>query len=685
MGLWFVLVSLFSMAHANPIDLRLQQYIKDFDLKPLQTPTQQIELKRHLGRMFFFEKELSGNKNISCAECHHPSVNTHDGLPLALGEGARGLESGSGRSQQQGKLLARNTPALFNLNPELPFMFWDGRVSKNANGHFTAPVVLDPAIEKVLTSTVAVQALFPMVDHAEMRGEVGTNEIADAADEHEAWALLVDRILAIPNYRDTLKKIYPGETINIGHIAELIAGFEIDAFAFNDTAYDRYLKGDMTALTETQKLGMDVFFGKGKCGECHRGEQLAAAEFHNVGVPQIGPGKIAGEDFGRFSVMGAPENLYAFRVPPLRNVSLTAPYMHNGSFKTIAQVIEHYDDVEASLIEYKLVNNWKNYIDKIADHDHTSDTYRINHLSNKLTRKLNFEEVEEKALAEFIRGGLTDIRFLNREITEDYKTYSRFQLNTSGFEKLLKAYETNFVARQETYYYFDLMLHGGFALRELEQPIRLIVVQNPEKSQLIYRRQFHKQGQSLNSIVSDVAFNKTETATLDPSVAFDLTSNYNDMFDRIYTYITPAGEREIPVTELSIIKQEVETINHSFHQIPFAGLTEVSDQLNIPLEDLFIVPTSLNKKSTYTMDLPFQNSSVNVILQSSEIRTEQGGIVTTWAIEFESDKVLKKDLASFTKVVYDYLANAGVSTVDVGGHSPSPSKTTEKILNILFP
>lgn len=684
MFIFGILSLLMLETQASDMDDKLQEYIKEFGLTPIEKITTHNSSLSELGKNLFFDKNLSGNRNINCAECHHPRVMTHDGLPLALGEGAIGIEGVGGRRQGTGKLLARNSPALFNLTNDLQFMFWDGRVSKRTDGTFLTPVPLREDIAKTITNAVAAQALFPMVDHAEMRGAIGSNPIANAKDEHEAWDLLTERVMSVEEYRNAFQTLYPNTKINIGHIAEAIAEFEKSHFALNDTAYDRYLKGDTKAMTEAQKMGMSIFFGKGQCGSCHSGAHLASAQFHNVGVPQIGPGKKDSDDMGRYLVTGNPKDLYAFKTPGLRNVAMTAPYMHNGSFKTLAQVIEHYDDVKSSLSNYKLVNNWKNYVEEISGHNHQTDESRLANLSPNLKPKIGFLEEEEKALAEFLRGALTDKRLLAQEITEDYLTYARFQLQESGFNKLLNHTAADSLQESSTYYYFDLMIQGAFALRELEQPIRIYVETHGSKSKLVYRKQLHKEAVSEADILLDGRFNKTEEAELTLDQTAILLTSYQDMFARIYQYVTPASQQEIPVTELAIIKSDVEAINHEFKNLPLKSISEISDLMNMNIANLFFVPTSFNNKETYTRKINLSGKPVKIILQSSFIRDEKGGFEKTWAIEFESDKTLKKDFPEFSKSIIQYLLDSGIVAQDIGGHTPSPSKTTEKILGQIY-
>lgn len=415
-----LLLSIPAMAQTS-LDENLSSYIKEFNLTPQSAPSPRKDHLWRLGRALFHDRALSGNNNIACLDCHHPQVLTHDALPLSLGEGAVGLQvNGGSRVQGTGKVLARNTPALFNLH-NVHVMFWDGRVEMNLEtGLLSTPVPLRPDIQATLKSALAAQAIFPLVDHDEMRGQKGSNPIADAKDEHEAWDLITEKITSIPAYADLFEKAYPGEKINIGHIGEALAEFQAQNFFFADTPYDRYLKGDIEALTPKQKIGMDVFFNKGKCGDCHHSEHLSALDYDGVGSPQIGPGKQNGDDFGRYQWDGDEGSKYAFRVPPLRNVALTAPYFHNGSISSLEAMVEHYDDIKGSLESYKIIDQLMNYLEPLKDHDHSTNELRYANLPEDLPLKLHFTEEEEDALVEFLRYGLTDLR-LQKLIPEQSK------------------------------------------------------------------------------------------------------------------------------------------------------------------------------------------------------------------------------------------------------------------------
>jgi len=406
------LLTLISFNVGASIDDRLQSYIEKFNLKTIEKPELLNDELFSFGRDLFFNPELSGNRNISCADCHHPQTFTTDKLPLSLGEGATGIETyPGGRKQMMGKIIPRNAPALFNLH-NVSSLFWDGRVfwDKRTN-EFDAPVVLKKDELSVLKNPLGVQALFPLVSHEEMRGEVGTNEIANAKSEREAWKLIFKRIYENDHYKKSLNNLFPNETHSILHIARAIAHFQEQAFYASESNYDEYLKGDLTAMNDKEKRGMDVFFSKGECWKCHKGEHLSDFSFHNIGVPQIGPGISEGDDKGLFERTKNPAHLYAFRVPPLRNVALTAPYFHNGSMQTLEEVIEHYDEVIVSLNEFTFTGDYPNYVEVIKGPDVKTNENKINSLSFKLRTSLEFTEEEEEDLIYFLRESLTDRKY----------------------------------------------------------------------------------------------------------------------------------------------------------------------------------------------------------------------------------------------------------------------------------
>ncbi len=352
------------------IDQQLAQYIKTFQMKALEWPAESSEGEVKLGRNLFFEKALSGNYNMSCASCHAENEGLGDNLPLSIGQGM--TFNGNTRVKGDAPLIPRNTPHLFNIGfDEQIFMFWDGRVHYSEkddvfttpNPHLNGKEPQAPGIKRAMTHANTAQALFPMLSHDEMLGLPEENEIASLSSDQEIWQALLDRLLygaQASFYQKLFRDAYPDTAISeltIGHVAEAIYAFEKHAFVINDTPWDRYLRGDNKALSPQEKKGALVFMEKGRCAECHNGPHLSNFDFKNTAVPPIGPGKTkSGQDYGRFHATGKVEDKFKFKVPALRNVALTAPYMHNGAFINLKEVINHYDHVRHSFMHYTTAN-----------------------------------------------------------------------------------------------------------------------------------------------------------------------------------------------------------------------------------------------------------------------------------------------------------------------------------------
>ncbi|MEM7601621.1 MAG: cytochrome c peroxidase [Verrucomicrobiota bacterium] len=331
--------------------------------------------KVELGRLLFFDKILSGNRNISCATCHHPLNATGDGLPLGIGQGGRGL--GLARSLENISLtefetkhrIPRNAPALFNLGAEeFRVLFHDGRVEKNIwfTGGFRTPAGEDTPLG--LESTLAAQALFPPTSAEEMAGHPGENPIADAAAEKRlagpggVWDLLAQRLRANDDYVAHFRAAFPDlieapEDIHFVHAANAIAAFEANAFRSDRAPYDHFMAGDLDCLSPNALSGMQLFFGKAQCARCHSGPFQTDHRFHALAMPQIGPGKGDGpggaHDFGREQVTRDEKDRFRFRTPSLRNVTLTAPYGHCGTFQTLEETIRHHLSPARSLASFQ--------------------------------------------------------------------------------------------------------------------------------------------------------------------------------------------------------------------------------------------------------------------------------------------------------------------------------------------
>ena len=319
--------------------------------------------KVELGKLLFFDKIISGNRNTSCATCHHSLAGTGDGLALPVGEGGKGLgvtrDTGTGADAIHER-VPRNAPHLFNLGAkEFITMFHDGRVTVNPDhpAGFDSPAGDD--LPTGLDHSLAVQAMFPPTSGTEMAGQTGENVVADAAavgNVQEVWRLLTERVMEIKAYQQMMQAVYPGETITFAHIANAIGAFEATAFRADNSPFDRYLRGE-DLLSRSAKMGYKIFKGKGNCASCHSGPLQTDHDFHALGIPQIGPGKGDGidgrDDYGREQVTGESADRYRFRTPTLRNVALTGPWGHDGAYNTLEAMVKHHLNPAESLETYK--------------------------------------------------------------------------------------------------------------------------------------------------------------------------------------------------------------------------------------------------------------------------------------------------------------------------------------------
>lgn len=239
------------------------------------------DAKSDLGKMLFFDPRLSVSNLISCATCHNPSFAWEDAQPL-----------GSGDKMGQ---LGRHTPTILNLAWSEVF-FWDGRAD-----------------------SLEEQALGPIAAAAEM---------AQPLDE------LVEELEVIAGYREAFEAAFPGDGITEDNIAMAIATFERTVVS-NLSPFDRWVRGDGQAISESAQRGFVVFNTKAKCSNCHSGWNFTDDSFHDIGL--------SSEDLGRSEVLGGDILKHAFKTPGLRNIVERAPYMHDGSLQSLAEVVDHYD------------------------------------------------------------------------------------------------------------------------------------------------------------------------------------------------------------------------------------------------------------------------------------------------------------------------------------------------------
>jgi cytochrome c peroxidase len=330
--------------------------------------------KEALGQLLFFDKVLSGNRNMSCATCHHPFSGTGDALSLPIGEGGKGL----GRARTTGRgddavheRVPRNSPALFNLGAkEFVVMFHDGRVMVDPAqpSGFATPAGAD--LPNGLDSALAAQAMFPVTSGAEMAGQMGENSIGNAAAANSlagpdgVWAQIAVRLRNIDEYVDLFRRAFPdiqqAEDITYVHAANAIAAYESAAFQCTNSPFDQYLNGDNDAMSEDAIAGMDLFYGEAGCVNCHSGKFQTDLNFYAIGIPQIGPGKgdnLQGyndghDDFGLERVTLNPADRFKFRTPSLRQVTLTGPWGHDGAYGDLEMIVRHHLDPVSYLNNY---------------------------------------------------------------------------------------------------------------------------------------------------------------------------------------------------------------------------------------------------------------------------------------------------------------------------------------------
>jgi cytochrome c peroxidase len=246
-----------------------------------------------LGRKLFFDVRLSADNTISCATCHDPQFSFTDGM-----KSAKGIQSQTGR---------RNTPTIVN-SAFYPMLFLDGRAA-----------------------SLEQQAGGPMENPIEM------------GQPHEVTVAKIDKV---SEYKEEFQKVFGLGPITIGKIEMALASFE-RTMVSGDSPFDRYLyKDDKTALSPEAIRGLAIFTDKkrGNCSTCHTiGETYALftdGKFHNIGAGINSSGEMT--DLGRFDQTKNEADKGAFRTPGLRNVALTAPYMHDGSLKTLKDVVDFY-------------------------------------------------------------------------------------------------------------------------------------------------------------------------------------------------------------------------------------------------------------------------------------------------------------------------------------------------------
>jgi len=273
-----------SISHADDLS--------EWKLPPIQAPADnpQSKAKIDLGHKLIFDTRLSKNNSISCAGCH---------LSFAGGGGHTRRAFGHGGE------LGRWAPSYFN-SVYYTSLFWDGRAASLEEQTGALPGHVGPISAP---------------------GEMG-------ADVKQ----VVKRLNAIPAYKRAFHKAF-GEGATPRNIAKAIAAYERTLIAAR-SPFQRYVNGESKAISPAAKRGFALFQGKALCVECHEAPLLTDNDFHNIGVPQVGPLK---KDVGRFAVTHDEDDMGAFKTPSLYNSASFTFFMHDGAFSTMEQVIDHYN------------------------------------------------------------------------------------------------------------------------------------------------------------------------------------------------------------------------------------------------------------------------------------------------------------------------------------------------------
>jgi len=303
------------------------------------------DAKFTLGRSLFWDPVLSGQKDVACATCHHPSFGYADGRELSSGVNGSGL----GPDRVNGDVIRRNAPTILNVafngmdengnyNPRFAPMFWDNRAS---------------GLEE--------QALLPILSHDEMRGlDIALDDIVDT---------VVARLAGIAEYQRLFQEAFGSQVVNGPRIAQALATFQRTIIA-NNSPFDEYMDGNEGALSQQEIQGMNVFNDVG-CADCHSGSMFSDFELHTLSVPDH---PLVDDD-------GATGN-FDFRTPTLRNLQFTAPYMHNGSFDNLRDVLEFYDDISRG--------NGNSQNPNVNDNQIDQDARQLNLNNNEINQIITF-------------------------------------------------------------------------------------------------------------------------------------------------------------------------------------------------------------------------------------------------------------------------------------------------------
>jgi cytochrome c peroxidase len=370
-----------------------------------------------LGRLLFFDTIGGLNNDNNCSGCHSPTTGFGDTQSIAIGidnNGVVGVDRAGPRNQ-------RRTPTVVNT-AFFPNLMWNSRFASRSNDPFDNSAGFSfPPPEGLTLSYLPhlldAQAFIPPTERVEVAGFSFPGDSSDIRNE------VLRRINDVPEYRKRFGKIYPsvgsGGQITFDMVGLAIAEFEF-TLVFANAPIDQFARGQRNALTDEQKRGGLLFFGKARCAECHStsgpsNEMFSDFSQHVIGVPQIAPvagnvvfdGPDQNEDFGLEQVTGDRSDRYKFRTSSIRNVALQPAFFHNGAFTRLEDAVRHHLDVFTSARNYSPAHAG-------VDADLTAPMGPIEPVLERvdqiLISPIVLTEEEFNQLVDFVRNGLLDQR-----------------------------------------------------------------------------------------------------------------------------------------------------------------------------------------------------------------------------------------------------------------------------------
>ena len=340
-----LLESLALKADLSPEQI-LQKAIEIYEIKPCSSPEK--TLLSELGKKLFESKELSGDYDVGCSDCHLADKGLTDGLSLAVGVGGHGV--GEERLSSDGAIVARNALTFFGRGrEEFTAFFWDGKVDTDGQTIFSP---FGDEISKKFNSALAVASVLPITERDELLGDIDSisqNDLVHAAEDYlyqEKYDALSNALAARAAESDLLTEIKQTleiegkRELELADLGNAIAEFITSEFSCTDSKWERYLSGDSAALSDSAKEGGVLFFGKARCTGCHAPPLFSDFQYHSLGLPQgeVGPHS-RNRDIGRAAVSNQGDDLFKFRTAPLISVSETSPYGHNGGFSSLESIV----------------------------------------------------------------------------------------------------------------------------------------------------------------------------------------------------------------------------------------------------------------------------------------------------------------------------------------------------------